>query len=54
MPIDELDGAHLNNDPACQKSKRPKRAKKNVNEKFEEVLTGTATIFPEQTHFGYK
>ncbi|CAL5207665.1 unnamed protein product [Lathyrus oleraceus] len=50
MPIDELDGAHLNNDPACQKPKRPKRAK-NVNEKFEEVLTGTATIFPEQTHF---
>lgn len=51
MPIDELDDAHLNHDPAGQKPKRPKRTKKNVNEKFEGAFTGTATIFPEQTQF---
>lgn len=47
---DDLDDTHLNDDPAGQKPKRPKRTKKNVNEKFE-VFPGTATIFPEQTQF---
>lgn len=52
MPIDdELGDVHLNNDPASQKPKRPKRTKKNVNEKFEDGFTGTATIFREQTEF---
>jgi DNA helicase INO80 len=51
MPIDEPDDAHLNNDSAGQKPKRPKRTKKNVNEKLEEVYTGTATILPEQTQY---
>ncbi|KAL5059285.1 hypothetical protein RYX36_030889 [Vicia faba] len=48
---DELDGVHLNTDPAAQRPKRPKRTKKNVNEMFEETLTGSATKVPEQTQF---
>lgn len=52
MPIDDqLDDIHLNTDPVDQKPKRPKRIKKNVNEKFEEAFTGTATVVPEQTQF---
>ncbi|XP_019455806.1 PREDICTED: DNA helicase INO80-like isoform X1 [Lupinus angustifolius] len=34
---DEFDDTHLTTDPVSQKPKRPKRAKKNVNEKFEEA-----------------
>ena len=45
------DDNHLNTDRVGQKSKRPKRTNKNVNEKLEEAFTGTATIFPEQTQF---
>ncbi|XP_061353883.1 uncharacterized protein LOC133298576 [Gastrolobium bilobum] len=52
MPVDEeLDDAYLNTDPVGQKPKRPKRTKKNVNEKFEEVFTGTTTTFPEQVQY---
>lgn len=44
-PMDnELDDT----DPVVQKPKRPKRIKKNVNEMFEDPLTGTATM---QTQF---
>nr|KYP52000.1 DNA helicase INO80 complex isogeny 1 [Cajanus cajan] len=48
MPTDnELDDI----DPVGQKPKRPKRIKKNVNEKFEDAFTGTATLVPEPTQF---
>lgn len=51
MPMDdELDDVHPNTDAVGQKPKRPKRMK-NVNEKFEEALIGTATPVPEQTQF---
>ncbi|KAL2659652.1 hypothetical protein AAZV13_03G100000 [Glycine max] len=44
---DELDVV----DPVGQKPKRPKRIKKNVNEKFEDAFTGIAALIPEQTQF---
>ncbi|KAL4337524.1 hypothetical protein HN51_047694 [Arachis hypogaea] len=49
MAIDyELDDNHLTTEPVGHKPKRPKRMK-NVNEKFEESFTSSATIFPEKT-----
>ncbi|XP_052114813.1 chromatin-remodeling ATPase INO80 isoform X1 [Arachis duranensis] len=49
MAIDyELDDNHLTTEPVSHKPKRPKRMK-NVNEKFEESFTASATIFPEKT-----
>ncbi|KAK7396221.1 hypothetical protein VNO78_17071 [Psophocarpus tetragonolobus] len=48
MPMDgELDEV----DPVGQKLKRPKRIKKNVNEKCEDAFTGTGTPVTEQTQF---
>ncbi|KAG4927837.1 hypothetical protein JHK85_054323 [Glycine max] len=48
MPMDgELDDL----DPVGQKPKRPKRIKKNVNEKFEDAFTWTASLVPEQSQF---
>lgn len=47
----ELDDVHINTDPVVQRPKRPKRTKKNVNEMFEETLTGSATKVPEQIQF---
>ena len=44
---DELDVV----DPVGQKPKRPKRIKKNVNEKFEDAFTWTASLVPEQSQF---
>ena len=44
---DELDDP--NTDPMSQKPKRPKRIKKNVNEKLEDASTGTAAAVLEQT-----
>lgn len=46
------DDVHVNTDPVVQRPKRPKRTKKNVNEMFEETLTGSAaTKVPEQIQF---
>lgn len=51
-PVDnELDDVHINADLVAQKPKRPKRIKKNTNEKFEEAFAGTTTMVPEQTQF---
>ncbi|KAK7244510.1 hypothetical protein RIF29_39333 [Crotalaria pallida] len=51
MNGNELDDTNLTTDPVVQKPKRPKRAKKNVNEKFEEAFTAIATGVPEQIQF---
>ncbi|KAE9590147.1 putative DNA helicase [Lupinus albus] len=49
---DELNDVHLNTNPLDHTPKRTKkRTKKNVNEKCEEVFTGTTTTFSNQTHF---
>lgn len=43
----ELYDAAQNTDPAVQKLKRPKKAKKVENDKFDDSFAGTADVFQE-------